>query len=60
MGALSAQPDWQKQSSPAQGRSMPTYPKETAVSPARSRAEVERTLQRYGAQGFLYSWKGNR
>lgn len=39
---------------------MPTYAAETQVTPDRSRAEIERTLQRYGATGFLYGWKGEQ
>ncbi len=39
---------------------MPTYAAETEVTPERSRAEIERTLQRYGATGFLYGWKGEQ
>lgn len=36
---------------------MTKYAKETDVSVARSRAEVEETLERYGASGFGYSWQ---
>ncbi len=39
---------------------MPTYAANTDVTPDRSRAEIERTLQRYGATGFLYGWKNNQ
>lgn len=39
---------------------MPVYAAETTVTPDRSRAEIERTLQRYGATGFLYGWKGDQ
>ncbi len=39
---------------------MPTYAADTDVTPDRSRAEIERTLQRYGATGFLYGWKGEQ
>lgn len=35
---------------------MPTYAKRTEVAPERSRSEIERTLQRYGATGFMYGW----
>lgn len=35
---------------------MPTYAKDTSVSTDQSRAEIERTLKRYGAQSFLYGW----
>ena len=33
------------------------YAAATSVGADRSRAEIERTLQRYGATGFLYGWK---
>lgn len=39
---------------------MPTYAKETDVSSDRSRAEIERTLSRYGATGFAYGWDAGR
>lgn len=32
------------------------YAEKTDVSPDRSRAEIERTLVRYGADQFLYGW----
>ena len=35
---------------------MTTYASQTSVSPDRSRAEIERTLTRYGATGFMYGW----
>lgn len=35
------------------------YASGTQVSPDRSRAEIERTLMRYGATGFVYGWDGN-
>lgn len=35
---------------------MPTYAHGTSVPVDRSRAEIERTLQRYGASGFAYGW----
>ena len=35
---------------------MPTYSKDTKVTVDRSRAEIERTLQRYGASSFMYGW----
>lgn len=38
---------------------MPTYAAETSVPAERSRAEIERTLVRFGATGFLYGWDGN-
>ena len=34
---------------------MPTYAKDTNVSCARSRADIENTLQRYGAEQFAYA-----
>jgi len=39
---------------------MPKYAAETSVTPDRSRAEIERTLERYGATGFMYGWSGNQ
>lgn len=33
-----------------------TYAKETTVSRDRSIVEIERTLERYGASGFMYGW----
>ena len=33
---------------------MPTYAKDTQVSSAQSRIEIERTLERYGANAFGY------
>lgn len=33
-----------------------TYASQTSVSVERSRAEIERTLQRYGASKFMYGW----
>lgn len=36
-----------------------TYAADTSVSVERSRAEVERTLQRYGATSFAYGWDGD-
>jgi tRNA-dihydrouridine synthase len=37
---------------------MPTYAANTDVSTDRSRAEIERTLERYGADGFMYGRDG--
>jgi hypothetical protein len=37
---------------------MPTFAADTQVTPERSRAEIERTLQRYGADSFMYGWDG--
>lgn len=36
---------------------MPTYAENTTVSSDQSRAEIERTLARYGATGFMYGWE---
>lgn len=36
------------------------YAENTSVSAEKSRAEIERTLQRYGASGFLYGWQEQR
>lgn len=33
------------------------YAESTSVSSEKSRAEIERTLQRYGATGFMYGWQ---
>lgn len=38
---------------------MGTYAAQTEVSSDRSRAEIERTLERYGATGFMYGWQEN-
>ena len=37
---------------------MGIYAKDTQVSADKSRAEIERTLQRYGADSFMYGWDG--
>lgn len=34
------------------------YASGTEVAPERSRDEIERTLTRYGADGFAYGWQG--
>lgn len=39
---------------------MPKYASSTNVSVEKSRAEIERTLSRYGATGFMYGWMGDR
>jgi hypothetical protein len=39
---------------------MSKFAQDTSVSVERSRAEIERTLQKYGAEGFMYGWQGNR
>lgn len=38
---------------------MGTYATQTAVSASKSRDEIERTLQRYGATAFAYGWAGD-
>lgn len=35
---------------------MPTYASQTTVTSDKSRAEIERTLTRYGASSFMYGW----
>lgn len=37
---------------------MARYAADTQVSSDRSRAEIERTLRRYGASAFAYGWEG--
>lgn len=37
---------------------MSQYAKDTEVPSDRSRAEIERTLERYGAGAFMYGWQG--
>ncbi len=39
---------------------MARYAENTSVSSDKSRAEIERTLERYGADAFLYGWEGAR
>ena len=39
---------------------MSTYAAQTEVSSEKSRAEIERTLARYGADGFMYGWQGSQ
>lgn len=36
------------------------YAADTSVTADRSRAEIERTLTRYGARGFMYGWDQER
>ena len=36
------------------------YAENTSVPADRSRAEIERTLQRYGAEGFMYGWEAHQ
>ena len=38
----------------------PRYAASTTVTPDRSRAEIERTLRRYGADQFIYGWEQAR
>ncbi|WP_017941680.1 hypothetical protein [Thioalkalivibrio sp. ALE6] len=38
---------------------MPRYAENTSVASDKSRAEIEATLRRYGASGFMYGWQGN-
>lgn len=35
------------------------YAQNTEVSSDKSRMEIERILQKYGASGFMYGWKGD-
>lgn len=39
---------------------MSVYAERTEVSVEKSRSEIERTLQRYGASAFMYGWDGNK
>lgn len=39
---------------------MPKYAEGTEVPADRSRLDIERTLQRYGATSFMYGWEGTR
>lgn len=39
---------------------MSKYASTTEVSADKSRGEIEKTLQRYGATGFAYGWEENR
>lgn len=39
---------------------MTRYAEQTSVSSDRSRAEIEQTLRRYGAQSFAYGWEADR
>lgn len=41
------------------GRLMTRYAASTEVSSSRSREEIEKTLERYGADQFLYGWQDN-
>lgn len=37
-----------------------TYARYTRVPPEKTRAEIERTVKRYGAKGFVSGWQGDR
>jgi len=39
---------------------MPRYAERTAVGSEQSRAEIERTLRRYGADQFMYGWEAQQ
>ena len=39
---------------------MGKYAENTQVSSSQSRAEIEKTLSRYGADGFMYGWHDNQ
>lgn len=39
---------------------MPKYAERTSVSSDKSRADIEKTLSRYGAIGFMYGWQPTR
>jgi len=39
---------------------MSQYASSTSVSVEKSKAEIERTLQRYGASAFMYGWDGDK
>lgn len=39
---------------------MVKYAENTSVSSSQSRAEIERTLVKYGAGGFMYGWQEDR
>lgn len=39
---------------------MGTYAADTSVSVEKSRAEIERTLQRWGAEQFMYGWNADQ
>lgn len=36
------------------------YASQTSVSPEKSKAEIEKTLRRYGCVGFMYGWEANK
>lgn len=37
---------------------MTQYAKKSSVSPQKTRDDIEKTLVRYGAEGFAYGWQG--
>jgi hypothetical protein len=37
-----------------------TYARYTRVPPEKTRAEIERTVKKYGAKGFVSGWQGDR
>jgi hypothetical protein len=39
---------------------MGKYASTTSVAPEKSRAEIERTLQRYGCTAFAFAWEGDK
>lgn len=39
---------------------MTRYAESTTVDESKSRAEIEKTLRRYGATGFGYAWEGDK
>lgn len=39
---------------------MTRYAEQTSVSAERSRSEIESTLRRYGADGFMYAWQDEK
>ncbi len=39
---------------------MAKYAEKTSVPASQSRAEIERTLERYGAEGFAYAWQDTK
>ncbi len=41
-------------------RGLMKYAANTAVSSDKSKAEIERTLQKYGASGFMYGWQDSK
>ena len=39
---------------------MPTYAAQTSVSAEKSKLEIEHTLQRFGADQFIYGWESDK